>query len=90
MLRNTLPSPKGSLANDPFLFSYPRRRIIIKDEEGADFASYEAAEEEAYASVRDLAQDYLRAGKRLSTQAIEIMDEAGESRQFVSVNHLFH
>jgi hypothetical protein len=50
---------------------------LIRDEEGDDFASLEAACAEARASVRDLLADDLRCGKPAPERRIEIADERG-------------
>lgn len=63
-------------------------RVII-DYEGAEFECYEAAEREAQASVRDLAVDYIRSGRKLDGQKLEIMDKEGHSISFVPVSIVF-
>jgi hypothetical protein len=50
---------------------------VIKDHEGAYFATFELAEKEARASARDLASHLVRDGKSLEGYAIEIVDEYG-------------
>jgi hypothetical protein len=50
---------------------------LIRDEEGGDFATLEAARAEARASVQDLVADDLRCGRPIPERRIEIADERG-------------
>ena len=56
---------------------------VIKDHEGAYFATFELAEKEARASARDLASHLVRGGKSLEGRGMEIADEFGTRLSFL-------
>jgi hypothetical protein len=50
---------------------------LIPDEEGDEFATLEAARDEARASARDMVMDDLRCGRLVPERRIEIADGQG-------------
>ena len=78
--------PLGSLARLDFNSAVPRYYFHIlnegldpiHDDEGAEFEDYEAAKHEAVESIRDLAADAMKDGRKANGLAIEIADEAGK------------
>jgi hypothetical protein len=60
-------------------FAPNHRGNHIKDPDGEDFPSVQAAETEAIAAARELAGNALRSGKGLVVVTFDIMDEAGKT-----------
>ena len=51
---------------------------LLEDREGADFASVDAAREDAAAASREVLAERLQAGQPLDGLQLEIRDEAGQ------------
>lgn len=51
---------------------------LVPDDEGGDFEDYQAAKHEAVESLRDLAAEAIKGGRKAHDLAIEIMDERGK------------
>jgi hypothetical protein len=62
----------------------------VDDDEGAEFEDYEAAKHEAVESIRDLAADAIKGGRKANGLAIEITDDAGKVLEKISARELFN
>jgi hypothetical protein len=68
-----------------YFFDIHDRTDRIADEEGTDCADLDAALEEAKASARDLAKQYIDDRQSLLTCTIEIRDETGDVVGFLPI-----
>jgi len=66
-----------------YYFDLRDQGALFRDEEGLEFSSLLAVQEEAARSLADMARDAVRASSRLSTRsmAIEVRDEVGPVMQ---------
>jgi hypothetical protein len=73
-----------------YFFHIRHKDLLIRDEEGTEFADSAAARQEAQLSVRDLALDDLKKGRPITRLQIEVTDENGAVLETVSVNNMMH
>ena len=59
---------------------------LIKDQEGTELATPDAARVQALKSVRELRADAIKSGKPLGADAVVIADEQGGTLTFVPMN----
>jgi hypothetical protein len=59
---------------------------LIKDQEGTELATADAARVQALRSARELWADAIKSGKPLGADAVIIADELGETLTFVPMN----
>jgi hypothetical protein len=71
-----------------FFFHIQDRFGHIPDEEGAEFATLEQAKEEAKATARDIARQWLNEGGPADEQCIEIRNSGGEVITTLSVREI--
>ena len=59
---------------------------LIRDQEGTELATADAARVQALRSARELWADAIKSGKPLGADAVIIADEQGETLTFVPMN----
>jgi hypothetical protein len=59
---------------------------LIKDQEGTELATPDAARVQALRSARELWADAIKSGKPLGADALIVADEQGETFTFVPMN----
>ena len=62
---------------------------LIPDDEGGDFEDYQAAKHEALESLRDLAADAIKTGRKAQGLAIEITDGRGKVLGTIKTREIF-
>jgi hypothetical protein len=61
----------------------------VLDDEGAEFEDIEMAKSEAIASLRDLAADAVKHGKKVTGLAIQVTDAGGTITETVTTKEIF-